>query len=149
MADVPTSYANAAANGVPAFEALDTFTQQHLLNSANPAQMETVRILLGDSLSLAKFSVVGMSGGKLVMADATGGSEIEPVGVLAHAASSGAANSTIYGEVHLTGDYNIDADSPLVWDDSFDTAAKKTFAPVSGNPNLMFRARTASGAPKP
>lgn len=150
MADVPSSYANAAAHGVPAFEALDTYTQQHLLCSASPRLGETVRVLLADSQTLAQYAVVGLdANGKLVPANATGGSEIEPIGVLSYAATSGASNTTIHGEVHLTGDFNIDDDSPLVWDASFDTAAKKTFAPVPGNPNLMFRSRTASGAPKP
>lgn len=152
MADVPVSYANADAHGVPAFEALDTYTQQTLLCSANPAQMETVRVLLADSLTLAKFSVVGLNAaGKLVLAlddQTTPANNIDPIGVLAHAAVSGATNTTKFGEVHLTGDYNIDADSPLVWDASFTTAALKTFAPVPGNPNLMFRSRTASGVSK-
>lgn len=146
MSTIPTSYLNSDANGVPAFEALDTYTQQNLLCSASPRQAETVRVLLADSKSLAKFTVVGLSSGKLVAA--VSGS-IAPIGVLAHAATSGASNTTIHGEVHLTGDYNIDADSPLVWDASFDTAAKKTFAPVTGNPMLMFRSRTASGVAKP
>lgn len=150
MADVPSSYANAGAHGVPAFEALDTYTMQNLLCSGEPAQQATVRILLADSTTLAKFTVVGLdTNGKLVASTWHATTPIKPIGVLAHAATSGATNTTIHGEVHLTGDYNIDADSPLVWDASYDSEAKKTFAPVTGNPNLMFRSRTASGAPKP
>ena len=152
MADVYSSY-DEGMRGTPAFEKLDTYITANLLCSAIPAQQETVRILLADSLTLEKFSVVGLdSDGKLTLA-VTGSvdpaDDIAPVGVLAHAATSGASNATIHGEVHLTGDYNIDADSPLVWGASFDTAAKKTFAPVTGNPNLMFRSRTQSGTPKP
>ena len=146
MADVYSSY-DQGMRGTPAFEALDTYITANLLCSANPPQEPTVRILLGDSLDLAQFTVVGLSSGKLVAA--VSGS-VTPIGVLAFAAESGAANTTKFGEVHLTGDYNIDADSPLVWDASFDTEAKKTFAPVANTGGrLMFRSRTASGAPKP
>lgn len=146
MADVYSSY-DQGMRGTPAFEALDTHITANLLCSASPPQEPTVRVLLADSKTLAKFSVVGLSSGKLVLA--TDGA-IAPIGVLAHAATSGATNTTIYGEVHLTGDYNIDDDSPLVWDASFTTAAKKTFAPVTGTGGrLMFRSRTASGVSKP
>lgn len=147
MADVYSSYQN-PRTGTPDFEELDTFINAHLLCSATPEQEPTVRVLLGDSLTLEQYSVVGLSAGKLVMA--TEDDPIAPIGVLAHAATSGASNSTIYGEVHLTGDYNIDADSPLVWDASFDTEAKKTFAPVADTGGrLMFRSRTQSAAAKP
>lgn len=146
MADVNATYTN-VQSGVPAFETLDTYHNGNLLASASPAQGETVRILLADSKTLARYSVVGLSGGKLVMAEADG-TPITAVGVLAHPATSGASNSTIYGEVWLTGDYNIDSDSPLVWDASFDSEAKKTMAAGAANPNLMFRSRKASGAAK-
>lgn len=146
MTDVYSSYGNAGNFGTPAFEVLDTYLQQNLLSSAHPPLGETLRVLLGDSKTLARYTVVGISSGKLVAA--VSGS-ITPIGVLAHAATSGASNTTIYGEVHITGDFNIDADSPLVWDASYDTVAKKTMAAGQANPNLMFRSRTASGAAKP
>lgn len=146
MTTYNTSY-DQGVRGTPAFEAMDSFQNGNLLCSANPAQEPTVRVLLADSTTLEKFSVVGLSSGKLVLATSGG---VTPIGVLAHAAASGASNTTIYGEVHLTGDYNIDDDSPLVWDASFDTAAKKTFAPVANTGGrLMFRSRTQSGAAKP
>jgi hypothetical protein len=74
--------------------------------------------------------------------------KITPVGVLEHVISSGASNTTIYGEVVLTGCYNIGTDdagtdSPLVWDASFTTAALKRASTV-GNPNLLFRTRNVA-----
>lgn len=147
MADVISTYSD-VPNGVPAFEVLDTYKNGNLLASASPAQGETVRVLLGDSLTLARYTVVGISGGKLVKAEADG-TPIVPVGVLAHPATSAASNSTIYGEIWLSGDYNIDADSPLVWDATYTTQALKTMAAGAANPNLMFRSRTATGAAKP
>lgn len=142
MAIVPTSYKNAAAFGTPAFEVLDEYTNQALLASGVPALTPSKRVLLGDSLTLAQFSVVGLSSGKLVLATSGG---VAAIGVLAHPASSGASNTTKFGEVFITGDFNIGPDSPLVWDTSFDTEAKK--GAVGGQtPNLMFRRRTASGS---
>lgn len=142
MVDVPVSYLNADKRGVPSFEQLDNVTNTNLLAGAEPGLQPAQRILLGDSLTLAQFTVVGISSGKLVKA--VQGS-ITPIGVLAHAATSGAANTTKFGEVLLTGNYNADADSPLVWDASFDTLAKKVGA-VVGNPNLVFRSRSATGS---
>lgn len=149
MAIIPTAYRKSDAHGRAAFEVLDTYTQQNLLAGAEPELQTANRILLGDSLNLAQFTVVGLSGGKLVPAtyNATLASAVKPIGVLAHGATSGAANSTIYGEVWLTGNFNADADSPLVWDASFDTLAKKTtWEGVVGNPNLMFRSRAGGNA---
>lgn len=142
MAIVPTSYKNADAFGTPAFEVLDEYTNTALLASGSPALTSTKRILLGDSLTLANFSVVGISSGKLVLATDAG---VAAIGVLAHAAASGVTNTTKFGEVFITGDFNIGPDSPLVWDASFTTEAKK--GAVGGqSPNLMFRRRTASGS---
>lgn len=150
MADVPISYANADKFGVPAFEVLDQHLNLALLNSGSPALSPTVRVLLASSLTLALFSVVGLdAAGKLALA-VTGSvdpdDDIAAIGVLAHAATSGAGNTTKFGEVWLTGDFNVAADSPLVWDASFSTVALKTAA-TKGNPNLIFRSRTATGSP--
>lgn len=149
MATRNVSYANAAARGVPAFESLDTYIDANLTAGAEPAIQQPVRIMLADSKTLAAFSVVGLVAGKLVLAtyNATIGSAVKPIGVLLHAATSGASNSTIFGEVLLTGCFNVgdnDAgrDSPLVWDSSFDTLAKKTtWEGVAGNPLLLFKSR--------
>lgn len=154
MTDVNTSYQNAGAHGVPAFESLDTYIDSNLTAGAEPAIQQPVRILLDDSLTLAQFTVVGLSGGKLVAAEynATLASAIVPIGVLMQAATSGATNTTIYGEVSLTGCFNAGSDddgtdSPLVWDASFDTLAKKTtWEGVVGNPNLVFRSRLGGNA---
>jgi hypothetical protein len=73
---------------------------------------------------------------------------VKPIGVLLAAAASGAANSTIYGEVTLTGCFNADlVGSPLVYDATYDTLAKRTQGPlVVGNPNLVFRSRLGNNA---
>lgn len=150
MANVNTSYQNLSImDGVPAFESLDIYTDANLTAGAEPAIQQPVRILLGDSLTLARFTVVGLSAGKLVKATYNGtiGSAIKPIGVLMQPATSGSSNTTKYGEVSLTGCYNAgDNDagdgSPLIWDTSFDTLAKKTtWEGVVGNPNLIFRQR--------
>lgn len=144
MTTIPTSYKNASSFGTPAFEVLDTYTQQNLVAGAEPARQQPVRILLADSLTLGKFTVVGLDANKkLVAATWHATTPITPIGVLEHAATSGATNTTKYGEVVLTGCYNTDADSPLIWDASFDTQAKKNNS-VVGNPNLIFRSRNVA-----
>lgn len=142
MTDVPVSYLRADTRGTPSFEALDPAVNTNLLAGSEPGLTVAQRILLGDSKTLAALTVVGISSGKLVAA--VSGS-ITPIGVLVHAQTSGASNTTKFGEVWLTGNFNADADSPLVWDASFDTLAKKTGA-VQGNPNLVFRSRAATGS---
>lgn len=151
MATIPTSYKNAGARGVPAFESLDTYIDSNLVAGAEPAIQQPVRILLGDSLTLEQFTVVGLSSGKLVKAtyNATLASAIRPIGVLMQKAVSGASNTTIYGEVSLTGCFNAGSaddgtDSPLIWDTTYDTLAKKTtwegVTNLQGG-NLIFRKR--------
>lgn len=146
MANIDTSYKNAGAFGTPAFEVLDTYRQQNLIAGVEPPRQQLTRILLADSTTLAKFQVVGLDANKKLVAatyNATEASAIKPIGVLEYAATSGASNTTKFGEVCLTGCYNTDADSPLVWDASFDTQAKKNNS-VVGNPNLIFRARNVA-----
>lgn len=147
MANVYPNYQNADANGVPAFQNIDTYLNQFLLAQSEPGIQQPVRILLGDSLTLAQFTVVGLSNGKLVKAtyNATEASAIKPIGVLAIAATSGASNTTIFGEVFLEGSFNTDADSPLVWDASFDTVAKKQ-GYNAANSRLRFVSRTSTAA---
>ena len=143
MAQVPIGYDYATRRGTPAFEVLDTYTSQALVAGSEPGMGPTTRILMASSITLAALSVVGLDGaGKLVLATTA----IKPIGVLLHPAASGATNTTKHGEVFLTGNYNADADSPLVWDASFDTLLKKTSS-VVGNPMLMFRSRLATGTP--
>lgn len=147
MANVYPNYQNANAHGVPAFENIDTYLNQFLLAQNEPGIQQPVRILLADSQTLAQFTVVGLSSGKLVKAtyNATESSAIKPIGVLVHAATSGASNTTIYGEVWLEGSFNTDADSPLVWDSSFDTVAKKQ-GYNTANSRLRFVGRTSTSA---
>lgn len=157
MATIDTSYKNALVRGVPTFEVMDTYIDSNLVAGSEPAIQSPTRFLLADSLTLAAFTVVGLdSSGKLVKAvyNATVASGVKPIGVLLHAATSGASNSTIFGEVLLTGCFNVGSDdsgtgSPLVWDSSFDTIAKKTTWPglpqYQGNPNLLFRRRVIAG----
>lgn len=157
MANINTSYKNASVRGVPAFEVMDTYIDANLVAGAEPAIQSPRRFLLADSLTLAPFTVVGLDGsGKLVKAvyNATVSSGVKPIGVLLHAATSGASNTTIFGEVLMTGCFNVGSDdagsdSPLVWDASFDTIAKKTTWPglprYQGNALLDFRRRTIAG----
>jgi len=150
VSTINTSYKNAAARGTAAFEVMDEFVDANLSAGAEPPMQQPVRILLADSQTLAAFTVVGLSAGKLVKAtyNATLASAVQPIGVLVHAASSGSSNTTKYGEVIRTGCFNVgkDAagtDSPLVWDSSFDTIAKKTtWEGVLGRSDLVFRQRT-------
>lgn len=154
MTDIPVSYLNNDVRGTPTFEALDQLVDTNLLAGSEPGLSPTVRILLASSIALAQFSVVGLDANShLVLAkwDAVAANIIKPIGVLAHAATSGAANATIHGEVFLTGVFNAGndnagSDSPLVWDATFDTLAKKLGILV-GNPNLIFRSRKATGSP--
>ena len=133
-------YNRADIRGTPAFEAFDPLTSQNLLAGSEPPLGPTTRLLLDDSLNLAQFTVVGLNAGRLVPAVFG----VTPaIGVLAHAASSGAANATKYGEVFLTGDFNVGDDSPLVFDASFDTLAKKVSV---ASPTLKFRTRRATGS---
>lgn len=138
-------YKNADVHGRAAFDVLDVYANTFLLAGSEPKLSPASPVLLGDSLTLAQFTVVGIdSTGKLVKAtyNATLASAIVPVGVLAHAATSGASNTTVYGQTWLTGCYNADDESPLVWDSSFDTLAKKTeWVGLIGKANLIFRSR--------
>lgn len=146
MATINSSYKNADSFGRPAFDVLDTYVQSNLSAGAEPPMQQPSRVLLGDSLTLAQFTVVGISGGKLVKAVYSTDPEVAvpAIGVLAHAVTSGASNTTVFGEVIPTGCFNIGetnagTDSPLVWDASFDTMAKKRTA--TALPNLIFRTR--------
>jgi hypothetical protein len=147
MVDIPVSYNNADKRGTPTFEQLDQLVDSNMLAGSEPGLSAPVRILLGDTQNLAALTVVGINAAKkLVKAvwDAVPANNIVPIGVLVHAATSGAANTTKHGEVILTGNYNADLDGPLVWDATFDTLAKRAGS-VVGNPNLIFRGRKASG----
>jgi hypothetical protein len=149
MTDVPVSYLWADKRGTPAFEVLDRLTQQQLLAGSEPGLSAPVRILLASSKVLAAFTVVGLDASNHLVAalyDTDPDVLIKPIGVLLHAATSVGSNTTIHGEVWLTGNFNAGTDSPLVWDATFDTLAKKTGS-VVGNPNLVFRSRLGTGTP--
>lgn len=148
MANVFPNYQNANAHGVPAFENIDSYFNQYLLAGSEPGIQQPVNILLADSTTLAQFSVVGLnSSNRLVLAqwNATAGSEIRPIGVLMHAATSGASNTTVFGLVSLEGNFNTDDDSPLVWHSTFDTVAKKQQY-NGANSRLRFRSRRSTTA---
>lgn len=147
MATVNTSYRNADVYGVPAFEVLDTFVDANLLCTAEPPMLKTTRILMADSLTFPQFAVVGLDANrKVVWATPT----VPAIGVVLHAATSGAGNTTKFAEVSLGGDYNtgIDdagTDSPLVWDASMSTRALRNATAV-GNPALRFGTRLVTAA---
>lgn len=147
MANIDTTY-KSQISGRPSFEMMDTYVQSDLTAGVEPPRQQPVRILLASSTTLAKFQVVGLNAANALVAatwNATPANAIKPIGVLEHAVASGANNTTISGEVVLTGVYNVGDDdagtgSPLVWDASFDTAAKK-IASVVGSALLIFRRR--------
>lgn len=145
MANVYPDYKNADVYGLPAFELLDTYLQQNLMAGAEPAMQTSRQILAGDSITLAQFTVVGIANGKIVAAtwNATEASAIKPIGILAHGFTSGASNTTIFANVWVAGCFNIGADSPLVFDATYDTEAKK-LAYNDPKSNLLFRRRLAA-----
>lgn len=150
MAELPVSYQYADRRGTPAFEALDTYTQQALLAGSEPGLGPTTRVLLASSTTLAALTVVGLDASNHLVAatyNATPANAIKPIGVLVHATTSGASNTTDHGEVWLTGNFNAGDDSPLVWDASFDTLAKKVTA-LPASSHLQFRSRKATGTPQ-
>lgn len=130
MTTVPTSYVLADRAGRALFEQMDTYIDTVLLAGAEPHLQPPYPILLADSTTLPQFAVVGLSGGKLALATyGTNGTDgIRPIGVLAHAAVSVAANVTVRGQVWYSGCFNIGSDGVLVWDASWDTVAKKAIA---------------------
>lgn len=140
MTTITTSYKNADTHGRPAFEVMDDYAQTNLLAGSEPPLEGAHPFLLGDSLTLAQFSVVGLSSGKLVMAT----DSIKPIGVLAHAATSGASNTTKYGNVWLSGCFNLDG--PLVWEATLNTEAER-LAAFQDSPTptrIIIRKRTAA-----
>ena len=152
MANINTSYRNADRVGRPAFESLDTYVPSALLAGAEPGIQPPIRLLMGDNLSLAQFQVVGRDVNKklvpltyagLIANDAT---KIVPVGIMAHAAVSGANNTTQFGNVIYTGCFATEG--ALIWDASFDTDAKKEEAFI-GAPTptqIVVRRRLATTA---
>lgn len=153
MTDFNTSYVKSDVRGVPSFQALDQAVDSNLLAGMEPEVQQPRRILLASSKTLAQFTVVGLDGsGHLVPAFyATDNTLITPVGVLLHAATSAGSNTTIYGEVLLTGNFNAGSDnagtgSPLVWDASYDTLAKKLASSGVANPTLQFSSRRGGNA---
>lgn len=125
MANIPTSYQLADRAGRALFEQMDTYLDSVLLAGAEPHLEPPISILLGDSQTLAQFTVVGLSGGKIVPAVL---GTTAAFGILCHAATSGAANTTVRGEVWYSGCFNIGSDGVLIWDASYDTVAKKAAA---------------------
>lgn len=125
MATINVPYADP---GRAAFEVLDTYTQGFLLAGNHPELAPAYGFPLANDTTFAQFSVVGLDGsGELALA-VTGSvdpeDDIQGIGVLAHAASLGGTGSGT-GQVWYSGCFNMDA---LVWDDSFDTDAKKEAA---------------------
>lgn len=153
MTDFNTSYVKSDVRGVPMFQALDQAVDSNLLAGFEPEVQQPRRILLASSKTLAQFTVVGLDGsGHVVPAVyATDNTLITPIGVLLHAATSAGSNTTVYGEVLLTGLFNAGSDdagtgSPLVWDASWNTLAKKLASPGVANPTLQFGSRRGGNA---
>lgn len=134
MADIITSYKNADVHGRAVFEEIDRYLPATLLAGGEPALEPANPYQVKESTTLAQFTVVGREGnsktGKLVKAT-TGNvdpdDDVQAIGVMAHGATAGASGVTP-GLVWEVGCFNVGADSPLIWDASFDTVAKKVAA---------------------
>lgn len=131
MANVISTYQNADTYGRAAFEQMDTYLPANLLAGDFPEIQAGFNFILANSTAaLAQFTVVALdNNGFLVKATATGN---KAIGILWHRTDAVAAdNQTVAkgrGIVCITGCFNLSADSPLVWDASFDTEEKKVAA---------------------
>ncbi|MES3001339.1 MAG: head decoration protein [Pseudomonadota bacterium] len=93
-----------------------------------PALASKSETILDANAAVLQYTVLGRisASGKLQICDlaAEDGSEV-PVGVLAYAVGSAAANADAVAPVYFSGNFNIDA---LVWHASFSTDALKLAA---------------------
>lgn len=125
--------------GRASFEQLDTYVQKFLLSGNHPELKPAYGFPMANNVSLVQFAVVGLdSNGKLAMATQDG--TIKALGIMAHAASLG-ASGTGSGQVWYSGCFDPAA---LVWDASFNTAAKKEAA-FRGAPtptSIIIQSRT-------
>ena len=109
--------------GRASFEELDTYLQNFLLAGNHPELKPAYSFASASGTELDQFAVVGLSSGNIVAATwhATEGSDIKPIGILAHEKKDGETRAHVW----YSGAFNMDA---LVWDNSFDTDAKKEAA---------------------
>lgn len=128
-----------ADRGVAAFEVLDSFAQNFLLNGSNPPLSETIAYAQLENTNLAQFTVVGRDSSGFIVKAVRG--THTPIGVIA-TATSVATGKTGNAQVWVTGHFNIDA---LVWDSSWDTDAKKlaAFDAATGPTLIRVSKRTA------
>lgn len=126
-----------AGAGIASFEQNDGFAQAELFNSAIPEPV-TEDFPVGPNTVLPAFSVVGLSGGNLVLAQ-TSGTAVVPIGVTTAPVATGAGQTdriAIYRQANL----NPDA---LTWHADYDTDAKRAAA-FRGSPtptNIIIRKR--------
>lgn len=126
-----------AGAGIASFEQNDGFAQAELFNSAIPEPV-TEDFSVGPNTVLPAFSVVGLSGGNLVLAQ-TSGTPVVPIGVTTAPVATGAGQTdriAIYRQANL----NPDA---LTWHADYDTDAKRAAA-FRGSPtptNIIIRKR--------
>jgi hypothetical protein len=105
--------------GVPGGIDTQEFNYQELLAGHSPEFLTVGGYQADGSVAMAAFTVVGVSGGNLVPATATGTSDVEPIGILP-------APILANGQVQKIGlirggNFNVDA---LVFDASFSDAEK-------------------------
>ena len=122
MANITPPYADP---GRASFETLDTYLQDFLLAGNHPELKQAYSFDSDTATELAQFAVVGLDTAGEIVAAITGSvdpdDDIQAIGVLAHAKVAG----DLRAHVFYSGAFNMDA---LVWDDSFDTDAKKEAA---------------------
>lgn len=123
--------------GVADFEIGADFASTELFNSAIPLPV-TEDFPVGANTTLPAFSVVGLSGGNLVLAK-TSDVAVVPIGVTTVAVATGAGGADRIA-VFRAGNFNPAA---LNWHADYDTSAKKTAA-FRGSPaptNIVIRER--------
>lgn len=134
MATLNPPYGGGDIRGRASFEEMDNYGQRFLLAGAEPRIEGAIApIKQKASTTLAQYAVVGTdANGDIAMATADG--TVKAAFVLPHGSTAGASGD-VFPQLWYSGCFNTDDNSPLVWDASFDTQAKK---------NAAFR-----GAPTP
>jgi hypothetical protein len=130
MADITVPYANA---GMAAYEAGDTYKTVELFSGDTPLPVSE-DFPVASGVAIAAFSVVGLSGGNLVLANTTG--PIVPIGVTtAPVLNTGSAQRVA---IYRAGCFNPAA---LTWHADYATDADKAAA-FRGAPaptNILIR----------
>lgn len=105
--------------GVPSGIDTQEFIYQELLTGHAPAFLVVPGFKANGAVAMAAFTVVGVSGGNLVPATATGAADVAPIGILVSPILANGQEQKV-GLIR-GGNFNVDA---LVFDASFSDAEK-------------------------